>query len=324
MAAPTAVPPANSSTTGPRTDVRILVFGAGSLGSLIGGLLAREHEVVLVGREPHMAAVREDGLRVRGLLETDVAPRATTAVDAPADLAVVTVKAPDTAEAATALADAELDAALSLTNGLGNEEILATTLPVPVLAGTVTYGAVLREPGLVECTGVGTVTLGPLPGVTVGDEPPGLAERIGDAFAVAGIETSVEVDMRRPLWSKLAVNAGINPVTALARLPNGALLDGPGADLARRATREAAATAREAGVDLTGADATADLEAVVEATAANTSSMRQDVEAGRRTEIDAINGAVVDRASTAVPANDVLTTLVRAWEAGRGLREAGS
>ena len=300
--------------------MRVVVVGAGSLGSLVGGLLAREHDVTLVGREPHVGTVREGGLRVRGLVEADVRPDAATAVEGPADLALVTTKAHDTPGAAEALAGVDLGAALSLSNGLGNEAALAAVLDAPVLAGTATYGAVLREPGLVECTGVGTVTLGPLPGVTTGDDPAALADRVAGAFASAGVEVAVEADMRRPLWTKLAVNAGVNPTTALTRVDNGALADGPAADLAREAAREAAAAAREAGVDLPDDEAVAALERVVEATADNASSMRQDVEAGRRTEVDALNGAVVERSSTPAPTNAALAALVRAWEAGRGLR----
>lgn len=300
--------------------MRVIVFGAGSLGSLVGGLLAREHAVTLVGRAPHMSAVHEGGLRVCGLVEADVAPEATTAVEGQADLAVVTTKAHDTSAAAEALGVVDLEATLSLSNGLGNEETLSEGLEVPVLAGSSTYGAVLREPGLVECTGVGTVTLGPLPGVTTGVDPTGLAERVGEAFDAAGIETIVEADMHGPLWTKLAVNAGINPTTALARVRNGALSAGPSAGLAREAARETAKVAREGGVDLTDDEAVAALERVVEQTASNVSSMRQDVEAGRRTEIDALNGEVVRRAAGPAPINATLAGLVRAWEAENGHR----
>ncbi len=300
--------------------MRVVVFGAGSLGSLVGGLLAREHDVALVGRDPHVTTVRERGLRVVGRREFTVSPDAATAFDGRADLAVVTVKAHDVPAAAGALAGADVAAALPLTNGLGAEETLADRLDAPVLAGTTTYGAVLREPGVVECTGEGTVTLGPLAGVTTGDDPASLAARVGDAFGDAGVDVAVESDMQGPLWTKLAVNAGVNPVTALAGVPNGALADGPAAALARKAAREAAAVAREADVDLPGDAAAAALAEVVATTADNASSMRQDVEAGRRTEVDAINGAVVERATAPVPVNATLSALVRAWETGRGLR----
>lgn len=298
----------------------VVVFGAGSLGSLIGGLLAADHDVTLVGRSPHVDAVRESGLALTGLVERHVSPDAVTELDSThADLAVVTVKAYDTPAAAAALARCDLGAALSLQNGMGNEETLAGRLDCPVLAGTTDFGARYREPGAVECTGVGSVTLGPRPGAEGGPDGD-VAKRVGTAFDEAGIETRVEPDMRARLWEKLAVNAGINPVTALARVENGALLDGPAAEVAERAAIEVAGVARSSGVDLTDASARETLRRVASATARNRSSMLQDVEAGRRTEIDAIAGYVVERADEPVPVNEALAGLVRAWEAARGLR----
>jgi 2-dehydropantoate 2-reductase len=290
--------------------MEIVVLGAGSLGSLVGGLCAREHRVTLVGRAPHVAAIRASGLHVGGAFDFTVHPAARTDPLDAADLALVTVKAFDTPGVACALADCDLDAVCSLQNGLGNEERLATRLD-GVLAGTCTYGARLVEPGHVDCTGVGEVALGAPDGGRSAR-----AERVGRALRAAGVETTVADDMPRRLWTKLAVNAGINPTTALARVPNGALGTDPLAGIAREAARETARVARDQGVDLGDDEAVAALDAVVEATAGNTSSMLQDVLAGRRTEIDAISGAVVDRASSAVPVNRTLAGLVRAWEAG--------
>ncbi|MEY7849172.1 ketopantoate reductase family protein [Natrarchaeobius sp. A-rgal3] len=301
--------------------MEIVVFGAGSLGSLVGGILAsdRTNDVRLVGRQSHVDAVRESGLRITGELETHVAPTATTDGRAlEADLAIVTVKTSDTASAAAALATGSFDAVCSLQNGMGNEETLANRLEAPVLAGTATYGAILREPGVVACTGLGDVVFGPRDG---GSSK--LADRVGEAFAVAGLETTVVDDMPRRLWEKLAVNAGINPVTALSDVDNGAVLEGPSNDLARAATRETARVARACDVSLTNREALAAMEDVAADTAANTSSMRQDVRAGKRTEIDAINGYVVDRAAELgieVPTNRALTSLVETWERGSDLR----
>ena len=287
----------------------VVVFGAGSLGSLVGGLLARAHDVTLVGREPHVGAVAESGLRISGAVETRVWPDAATAPPATADLAVVTVKAGDTESAADALAGTDLDGALSLQNGLGNEDVLADRLDCPVLAGTCTYGARLDAPGHVACTGVGEVALGARDG-----GPSALADRVGEAFAAADIETTVSPEMPRRLWEKLAVNAGINATTALARVENGALVDGPASETAREAAREVARVAGDEGVSLPAADAAAAVAEVATATAENTSSMHQDVLAGRPTEIDAINGYVVDVAQRPVPVNEALAGLVRAWE----------
>jgi len=297
--------------------MEILVVGAGSLGSLVGGLLAREHAVTLLGRNPHVCAVREDGLRITGAIDATVHPDAVTEVDAATspDLAILTVKSVDTAAATRDLARVGPDATLSLQNGMGNEATITDRLSDPVLAGTTTYGALLGDPGTVACTGVGDVTLGPH-----GDAPVASAERVGEAFRRAGIETEVVADPRPHLWKKLAVNAGINPVTALARVENGALVDGPAAGIATAAAVETAAVARGHGVDLSGERARAAVREVAEATARNRSSMLVDVAAGRPTEIDAINGFVLDRAERAVPINETLTGLIRAWEVTEGLR----
>jgi 2-dehydropantoate 2-reductase len=289
----------------------IVVFGAGSLGSLIGGLCAREHRVTLVGRDPHISAVREWGLTVEGAINFTARPTARTAVPDRADLALVTVKAFDTPAAGRALADCSPDITCSLQNGLGNEGTLATHLD-RVLAGTCTYGARLLEPSRVECTGIGTVTLG-----ARGGGSSAAAKRVADALRAAGIETRLSKVMPRLLWRKLAVNTGINPTTALAGVQNGALADGPLHDVASEAARETARVARERGIDLTEGEAVAALETVIEATTGNTSSMAQDVAAGKETEIDAISGAVVERADSRVPVNRTLAALVRAGERAR-------
>lgn len=286
----------------------IVVFGAGSLGSLLGGLLAREHRVTLVGREPHVSEIHKFGLAVEGAFEFTTYPNARTNVPDRADLVLLTVKSFDTSRAVRALADCDLDAVCSLQNGLGNEKRLTSRFG-GVLAGTCTYGARLAGPGRVECTGVGEITLGPPDG---GRSE--MAERVGRAFERAGIETVVAADMPRRLWEKLAVNAAINPTTALARVSNGALADGPLRDVAHEAARETACVAREQEVTLHENDALAALDTVIETTATNTSSMLQDIERGTRTEIEAINGAVVERADESVPVNRTLAALVRATE----------
>ncbi|WP_267641273.1 ketopantoate reductase family protein [Haloarchaeobius amylolyticus] len=307
--------------------MRICIYGAGSLGSLVGGLLGHHgHDVTLVGRESHVAAVRESGLRVvtpDDAFTVDVG--ATTDVHdcEGADLAIVTVKAFDTAAAARDLADCDLDAVCSFQNGMGNEATLAAHLDCPVYAGTVTYGAVLREAGTVECTGVGEVVFGPHEG---GEGP--LDAALETAFTDGGLVAELTADMPRRLWQKLAVNAGINTVTALADVDNGDLLSGEAHELATTAARETARVARGHDVSLSNRTAVAAVESVATATAMNTSSMRQDVHDGKRTEVDAITGYVVEQADeipdahVSVPVCETVTRLLRAWEDGRGLRPA--
>lgn len=285
--------------------MEVVIFGAGSLGSLVGGLCAREHRVTLVGRDPHVTAVRESGLAIEGVIEFTAHPAARTTVPDRADLALVTVKSFDTPSAGRALADCDPDVTCSLQNGLGNEATLATHLD-RVLAGTCTYGARLAAPGRIVCTGIGEIALGaPDGGHSIH------AERAVEALRAAGIETELSKMMPKRLWKKLAVNAGINPTTALAGVSNGALADGPLHDVASEAARETARVAREQGIDLTEREAVAALESVVDVTADNVSSMAQDLQEGRRTEIDAINGAIVEHADSRVPVNRTLAALVR-------------
>jgi 2-dehydropantoate 2-reductase len=292
--------------------MNIVVVGAGSLGSLIGGLLAREHDVTLVGREPHAGSVSENGLSVVGTEQFRVHPSAQTVIPQRADLGLVTVKAYDTAAAAVDLADCSLDVCLSLQNGMGNETELAAELDCPVLAGTCSYGARLREPGTVAFTGRGEVVLGDRNGGWSA-----VADEVGAAFRAAGIETTVATDMPTRLWEKLAVNAGINAVTALARVENGALADSPADAVAADAARETAAVAREQGIELSDERAVSLVERVVDDTAANHSSMYQDVSDGRQTEIDAINGYVAETATDRATVNETLAGLVRTWERHR-------
>ena len=298
--------------------MEVLVYGAGALGSLVGGLLARAHDVTLVGRDPHMRRVRGDGLRIDGALEAHVRPRALTeGYHRAADLALVTTKAYDTGAAARALATGEYDVVCSLQNGLTEGRLVAALDP-PVLAGTASYGARLVEPGHVRCTGVGEIAVGRLAG---GQSL--LADRVGRALADGGIETTVADDMPRRRYEKLAVNAGVNGPSALARITNGELREGPGIEVAREAAREVARVAQAGRIDVDEAAAVDALDRVAEETAANRSSMREDVVAERRTEVDAIYGAVAERADergVSVPTCRTIGSVIRAWEAGRGLR----
>ena len=301
--------------------MHVAVVGAGSIGSLLGGLLAREHLVTLVGREPHVTAVRESGLAVTGQVECAVHPEARTdTAGLDADLVLVTVKAHDVPTAADQLGrDVDAEVVVPLSNGPGHAVTLADRLPeATVLSGTTTYGAVLDGPGRVTCTGVGSVTVGARQGGPSAD-----AEAVVAALDEADLEATAIDDAPRRQWEKLAVNAGVNAVTALARVENGHLASEPGRSLAHEAASECARVARAEGIDLSDDAVTDAVDRVVEATAANRSSMRQDVVAGRRTEVDAINGYVVECArdhDLRVPTNRTLRRLLWLWERGARLR----
>lgn len=287
--------------------VEIQVMGAGSLGSLLGALLADAgHEVHLVGRARHVEAIRRDGLRVTGDTELLTEPYADTE---PTDshLTLVTVKSYDTREAAEALRGKQ-DVVVSLQNGMGNESVLADVLDCDVLAGTTTYGARLYSPGAVEYSGGEEVVVGPREG-----GGSSVASEVTDALN-QGLEARMSEEMPRELWTKLAVNAGINPVTALTRLTNGEAVDGA-EPVVRKAAREAGEVARAEEVGIQPKALADEAVEVARATAENRSSTLRDVERGRPTEIEALNGYVVrrgDRHGVDVPVNRTMRSLVAA------------
>ena len=300
--------------------MRVVVQGAGSLGSLVGGLLAAAGEdVTLLGRPgEHLDRVGAEGLVVEHVDggETTTHPETASdpAVVADADLVVVCVKSYDTTDAARELAG-HLDGAdvLSLQNGLGNAETLAEHVPPEaVLAGTTTHGAVLEEPGVVRHAGEGDTTVGRYFAGT--DQ---FVETVAATLSNAGLAATVTADPERAVWTKVLVNAGINAATALARVPNGALVEAEsGERLLASAVAEGERVADAAGVDVPD-DVLEQTREVARQTASNHSSMRQDVERGSRTEVEALHGALAERADehgVDAPVLQTLADLVRLAE----------
>ncbi|MCG1002693.1 MULTISPECIES: ketopantoate reductase family protein [Halobacterium] len=300
--------------------MRVVVVGAGSLGSLLAGALATaDADVILLGRDSeHVRRVHEDGLRFTHpdgsdeRISLDVASERAAAADA--DLLVVCVKSYDTNEAITGVAEHLGDAdVLTLQNGLGNAETIAEHVPRErVLAGTTTHGAVIEAPGHVRHAGRGDTTLGRY--FAANDAR---VDAVADCLTAAGVETTVTDDPEAAVWTKVLVNAGINAATALARVPNGALVESEhGERVLRRAVEEGVAVARSEGIAVPD-DVVERTRTVAERTASNRSSMRQDVERGGRTEIEALNGALVRRGAShgvETPVNETLADLVRLTE----------
>lgn len=270
--------------------------------------------VTMLGTWPAgLAALQAEGVR---LLEADGSQRrfVVRATDDPGACrgirqALVLVKSWQTARAAAQLSRVlpPDGVALSLQNGLGNQEKLADALGAERVAlGVTTTGATLVEPGVVQPGGAGTISLGPHP----------LASSLHEALRQAGFNVAVVSDLEGLLWGKLVVNVAINPVTALLRVPNGQLLARPAAyELMRAAAIEAATTAAALGIRLPYPDPAAAAAAVAESTAANYSSMLQDIQRGAPTEIEAICGAIVragQQAGIPTPINNTLYQLITA------------
>jgi 2-dehydropantoate 2-reductase len=299
-------------------SVKILVFGAGAIGSFFGGLLSQRHDVTLVGRPTHVSAIRNHGLRIRGKTALIAHPRAVTTlpVRIRPDLVLVSTKAYATEEAVRILRPlAAYSLFVTLQNGLENADIIARSAR-RVVAGTTAHGVTFVDAGEVRHAGIGDTTIGIWKGATRAD-----LIRIRDVFEEGGIRTRLSPDIRADLWAKVAINAGINPIAALAGVTNGRIArDRRLAALLESLVREAAGIANEEGVAL-------DAEAVVHSailvarrTSSNRASMLQDLDRGRPTEIDAIAGAVVraaDRHGMDAPLNRAMLALVAAREHAR-------
>ncbi len=287
------------------------------MGCLFGGLLAEAGaDVQLLDVWPeHVRALNEKGLSVTREGEERVI-EVQAFVDPgeirEADLALIFVKHSQTREAAATAIRLLGDRGylLTLQNGMGNAEILAEVAgPDRVLCGTTAQGAMLLGPGKIQHSGVGPTVIG-----LWDQERQPIVDEVAKIFSSAEISTGSVDDIRPVLWNKLFANVGINAVTALTNIRNGQLLDlEPTRDLVEAAVKEAIAVARGLQVDVAD-NVLANVFAIAEATGINRSSMGQDVDAQRLTEIDAINGYIVRRAEESglkVPVNQCLTRLIK-------------
>jgi len=270
--------------------MRVAVLGMGAIGHVVARALEGRAEVVPVDRT--RAPLRDGEPRV--------------------DAAVVCVKSmgtPWAAEAAERILDRD-GVVVTVQNGLGNAETLAAAVgPRRVSAGVIYVGAELVG-GELAATGAGRVELGKPQGPSSAER----LARLADALAAGGMTVSVVDDPWPSIWKKLVVNAAMNPTTAIFGLRNPELLEHPaGRPLADELARETARVATAAGVAIDPASAPGMWHAV--ASFVNRSSMLQDVQAGRPTEIEAINGAVARegaRLGVQTPVNEAITLLVKA------------
>ncbi len=285
----------------------------------------RPERVTLYGRpSEHLAAIQRDGVTL-----TELGGRAhsvpVTATSDPADvegseLVIVLVKSWATGDSVKPLkAHLTRDAVvLTLQNGLGNAAQLRSALlhdgvRPHVWLGVTTQAALRTAPGRVSHTGEGITVIG-----RKSSEVNPRLQQVAATMTAAGIETHAVDDIHRWVWRKLAVNAAINPVTALAGAPNRAIRENSDLQRAcRLLASEAVAVAAARGLALDEQQLMNTINDVAEATGDNRSSMLVDLEHGMRTEIDAINGAIVkeaQRRGIEVPANQLVLSLVRARE----------
>lgn len=325
----------------------IWIVGSGALGCLYSALLANAgfKVTLFTHTEEQAASINRTGILIKGSKELLVRQKlhavANTAKHTfqgastlqnintltpqekstlnPPELLLVLVKGYSTRAALATLpplinADTQI---LTLQNGLGNAQEIAELFPKQLIFCGITYnGATLLETGQVLFASQGDTFIGmqsPEKESTATN-----AKKLANVFNTAGIHCAVAENINSLLWSKLAVNAGINPLAALTRLNNGELAaSNAGRELMCELVQEVVQVASAQGIQLDSADPFAHTLKVAEATARNKASMLQDILAGRRTEIDYISGAVVryaEQYGIAAPANKRMLQLIKILE----------
>lgn len=295
--------------------MKIAVMGAGAVGCYYGAMLALAgHDVVLIGRASFVDAVSQNGLILEKdgeRLEARVSASTDPAKIRGAEVVMVCVKSGDTEKAGHQIAP-HLDpvsTVLSLQNGVSNAETLSAILGRAVLPVVVYVASRMNGVGVVRHEGRGDLELS-------GQG----AEEIAGVLNAAGVETRVSGDVMASLWAKLVVNCAINPLSAITGLPYGkmAALDGMPA-LMQDIAQEALAVAQAEGVSVS--DAVFETIRTIPVTMAGQhSSTAQDLGRGKPTEIDYLNGEIVNRATNLgidVPINRALTLLVKSAECKR-------
>ncbi len=299
-------------------------MGAGAIGCLFGVRLHNSgHSVLLIHHTSRtIASIKRHGVLLRELSGTLArahleVKRSLSSQDDP-DLVLLTVKAYDTEVATRAIRKSigSNGLVLSLQNGLGNIETLRRYLPAQeLLAGTTTEAALQTGPGQVTHTGRGTTWIGEVSRVTSNG-----CGMIREVFRKAGFRTVASKNIEGVIWSKAIMNSAINPITALLRVPNGELLRIPYLrSIANAVVHEGTAVARAHGVSLNPAPRSMLLQ-VLALTRSNRSSMLQDVEAGKRTEVRQLNGwiaSLAGRLGVDAPYNRLLSKLVLGLETYR-------
>jgi len=306
--------------------MKILVYGAGAIGSVFGGFLSDGgHDVTLLGRRWHMERIEEDGLFISGIWGTKIVDNLKVATDfsdvkEDFDLILVTVKSYDTEKAGQDIKKIlkEDTLVMNLQNGLGNSETLLKYIPEDrLITGRVIFGVEI-EPGMVEITvsADDTVlgTLGSVPGTTL--------MRIVDIFSRAEIPCRTANDISKYLWGKTLYNCALNPLATLLEVPYGFLAENEYTiRIMDGVIDEIYEVGGKLGVEF-DPDTPEEYKRVfysrlIPVTAEHHASMLQDIRRGKKTEIDALCGAIVrygEELNVKTPYNSFLTDLIKAKE----------
>ncbi len=302
--------------------MKTVVVGAGAMGTFITARLSMAgHEVWLLEvNDKRVTKIKENGICLEENEDSNVLEFPTITSDpneiGEADAVILMVKAFDTEDALKLVLPAisEKTVVLTLQNGMGNIELIRKYISEErVIAGTTSHGALLIDDGHVRHTGVGDTSIGSL---SVDSEKH--TGKLKELFDDSGINTSISDDVTSLLWGKLLINMSINPLTAIMRIKNGRIVELPHLiEIIKQMLAESLKVASKIGVNIPFDNSLEKVMEVCRNTSQNNSSMLQDILAGRRTEINQINGALVtygEQCGVETPINKMLTGLVMSIE----------
>jgi len=308
--------------------MRYLVLGAGALGSVFGGLLARKgHDVSFVGMDDHLRAMQQKGLRITGIwgesyIEKIHAYYGVRELDGTYDIVFFSVKSYLTKEVIKqVLPFIHKDTLVfSIQNGLGNWESIAEAVGWERTIGArIIFGAEISEPGTARVTVYADKVF---IGSPAGEAPSERIKKVCRHLNDAGIPTDTTNEIYTYIWGKVLYNSALNPLGAILNVPYGFLKDVPEIrELIQKIIQEIFAVAKAKGVRLSYESPEEYYRFLMDTqlppTSTHRSSMLQDMEKGRLTEIDSLNGAISRygrELNIPTPANDVLTKIIKAIE----------
>ncbi len=289
---------------------KIIILGAGAVGSSYGALLSRKNDVTLIGNKAHVDAIESNGLLVEGDVKGrfEIAAAVEVGELPPGSLILLTTKAQDMAEAINKIKPLlKKDTIIvALQNGLKIKEFVQESVgtKIDVVRGLVLLAAEFLEPGKVRLWNGPTIIARTKTG-----------EKIASLFRESGIQVTVADDMEKEEWSKLIVNCVVNPLTAVLRVRNNEV----GADslrvIRRRIVEECVRVGNAEGIRFKSG-LQADLDRRIGGYS-NFSSMCQDIVKGKKTEIEFLNGRIVElgkKHGISTPVNETLVGLIRFME----------
>ncbi len=296
--------------------MNIIVFGAGAIGSFFGGVLSKTNKVILVGRKDHVDEINAHGLTITGKTKLNRKIHSVEKVEdvrISPDILFLTVKSFDTLEAISQAKKiiSPKTTVLTIQNGLNNIDQIKKVIPEKqIIAGVTTHGVQFVKPGVICHKGKGSTIIGEL-----NNKKTKRIDLISSLIQKSGIPVEISLDIIVDIWKKALINASINPLTAIFQCQNGYLSKNPILrNLIEKICIESVAVANKKGFYLSVETILKHTWKVIEQTEQNRSSMLQSILQGKPTEIDQINGIIVElgtKYGCNVPLNLLMTKIIK-------------